>query len=83
MTRILHIENTCFDLNKPWCSGTAFLLEVEVSHMEKGGKMAEAVANLRLIAGLLFWLLADMGLILIWVAVLLLIGAAIIKWGTE
>lgn len=45
--------------------------------------MAEAVANLRLIAGLLFWLLADMGLILIWVAVLLLIGAAIIKWGTE
>lgn len=45
--------------------------------------MAEAVANLRLIAGLLFWLMVDFGLILFWVGTLLSIGAAIIEWVTE
>ena len=42
--------------------------------------MIEAVENLRLIAGLMFWLLADIFLMLIWVAVIIFIVAVIVKW---
>lgn len=45
--------------------------------------MIETVATLRLVAGLLFWLLADFILVLVWAAVIFGVVLSIVKWSVE
>ena len=40
----------------------------------------EAVEALRLAAGVMFWLLADVFLVLVWAGVLVIIIGGIVKW---